>query len=233
MAMTRAANVLFDAKEAVLLIGGAPVDLHHLKRLAAKRPVVAVDGGADSVFAAGLTPRLVLGDLDSIKDLDAARQHTRVAHIATQDTTDFEKALACVDAPAIIAMGFLGARFDHSLATLHALTACSQAREILLVGDHDAVMRVRGDFVCDLPVGLRFSVWPLCVQTFYRSHGLRYPLDGLTMQSGSQIGASNETCESTVRIEAPDGAGYLIITPLSALDALLDTPVWMPASRAE
>ena len=203
------------------MVGGAPVDFALMKRLAAGRPLVAADSGANTALAAGLVPDLVLGDLDSLENIDAVRQRTRVVHIPDQDTTDLEKSLACVDAPAIIGLGFLGGRFDHSLAALHALTACTRQRDILLIGEQDAVLRVRGDFICELPIGLRISVWPLASQAFRRSTGLRYPLDGLVLTSGRMIGTSNETMTTRIAIEAFDGPGYLVIVPLEALDAIL------------
>jgi len=83
------------------------------------------------------------------------------------------------------------------------------------------VLRVRGDFHCQLPVGLRFSAWPLPRQEFRRSLGLRYLLDGMVMQAGSLIGTSNETSASRVVIEALDGPGYLVLLPIEALDTLL------------
>jgi len=212
---------LLRTESTLLLIGGAPVDVALMQRLAAGRPLVAADGGANTALRSGLVPDLVLGDLDSIEEIDAVRRHTRVVHIPDQDSTDLEKSLVHVDAPAIIGLGFLGARFDHSLAALHALSACAKPRKIMLVGDHDVVLRVRGDFQCELPVGLRFSVWPLAHQEFRRSSGLRYPLDGLVMQAGSLVGISNETVARRIVIEAMDGPGYLAIVPIESLDIVL------------
>jgi thiamine pyrophosphokinase len=219
---------LLRAETTLLLIGGAPLDVSLMRRLADGRPLVAADGGANTALRAGLVPDLVLGDLDSIEQIEAVRQRTRVVHLDDQNSTDLQKSLAHVDAPAIIALGFLGARFDHSLAALHALAACTKPREIMLVSDHDVVLRVRGDFRCELPIGLRFSVWPLTRQEFRRSSGLLYPLDSLVMQSGSLIGTSNEIVARQVVIESFDGPGYLVIMPIETIDVLLAS--W-PASR--
>lgn len=221
LAMAKTEPPLLRAKSTLLLIGGAPVDVVLMKRLAAGRPLVAADSGANTALRSGLVPDLVLGDLDSIEESDAVRRRTRVVHIPDQDSTDLEKSLAHVDAPAIIGLGFIGARFDHSLAALHAHCACAKPREIMLVGEHEVVLRVRGDFRCELPIGLRFSLWPLARQGFRRSSGLRYPLDGLVMQAGSLVGTSNETTASRVVIEALDGRGYLVITPIETIDSLL------------
>ncbi|MGI9506195.1 MAG: thiamine diphosphokinase [Geminicoccaceae bacterium] len=212
---------LLRAETTLLLIGGAPLDATLMKRLAANRPLVAADSGANTALRAGLAPDLVLGDLDSIEEVEAVRQRAMVVHLTDQNSTDLEKALASVEAPAIIGLGFLGARFDHSLAALHALTACTKSREIMLIGEHDLVLRVRGDFRCALPEGLRFSVWPLVRQEFHRSSGLRYPLDDLSMQSGELIGISNETIARRVVIEPLDGPGYLVIMPIEVIDAVL------------
>lgn len=220
---------LFRSNDPVLLVGGAPVDEALLQRLARDRPLVAADSGANTAFKAGLVPDLVLGDLDSIERLDEVRRRTEVVHLPDQNTTDLEKSLACIDAPAILGLGFLGARFDHSLAALHAIAACTKPREIMLAGADDVVLRVRGGFRQTLPIGLRFSVWPLGRQRFRRSHGLRWPLDGLTMHAGCLIGTSNETDASDVAIEAGEGTGYLVILPIEVLDRLLAS--W-PASLA-
>ncbi|MGI9436064.1 MAG: thiamine diphosphokinase [Geminicoccaceae bacterium] len=221
-------NPLFRAANPVLLIGGAPVDMDLLKRLAVDRALIAADSGADAAFAAGLVPDLVLGDLDSISDAEQARQRTRVIQIPDQNTTDLQKALAYIEAPMIVGLGFLGARFDHSLAAVHALSACTKPQEILLADTHDVVLRVRGDFAGNLAPGLRFSIWPLGIQTFRRSTGLRYPLDGLTLQSGKMVGTSNEVTAPEVFIEAGVGQGYLVITPIETIDALLASRLHQP-----
>ena len=224
--MAEAEPPLLRVENTLLLIGGGPVDALLMKRLAAGRPLVAADSGANTALRSGLVPDLVLGDLDSIGEIDTVRRQSRVVHLPDQNSTDLEKSLARVDAPAIIGLGFLGARFDHSLAALHALSACTKLREIMLIGDHDLVLRVRGDFRSTLPAGLRLSVWPLARQKFRRSAGLRYPLDGLVMKAGSQVGTSNETTASQVVIEAFHGPGYLVIMPIETIDILLAS--WPP-----
>ena len=221
--MVDAEAPLFRTDRTLLLVGGAPLDTGLMQRLARRHALVAADSGANTALRAGLTPALVLGDLDSIEEIDAVRRQSRIVHIGDQHSTDLEKALAHIDAPSIIGLGFLGARFDHSLAALHALSACAKPREIMLVGDHDLVLRVRGDFRCVLPVGLRFSIWPLGRQAFHRSTGLRWPLDDLTMETGSLIGTSNETSGSEVVIQAEEGGGYLVILPIEAIGILLES----------
>ena len=84
---------------AVCLVGAAaasPTLIKHINQRV--DALIAVDGGADRVLAAGLTPFAVIGALDSIS---AAARNSFAGQdfaIAAQSTTDFEKALtpACL-----------------------------------------------------------------------------------------------------------------------------------------
>jgi thiamine pyrophosphokinase len=53
----------------------------------------------------------------------------------------------------IIGFGFLGARSDHMLAALHTLAGFADNRPIILVGQYDVMLRVRGHCHFDLPLG--------------------------------------------------------------------------------
>ncbi len=208
----------------VVIIGGGDFDAALLNRLAgAGAMVVGADGGADAALAAGVTPELVIGDLDSLSDAAAWRQRARVIRITEQETNDFEKCLYSVSAPVTLALGMTGGRFDHTLAALHAVTRYGAERRIVLVDGVDAALSLGGDFDIDLPVDMRVSVYPLEKLDFVHSEGLAYPLTGLTLMPGLRTGTSNRALGGPVRIRtAPETRGvYLLVLPLSALDALV------------
>ena len=167
---------------------------------------------------------VVIGDLDSLSpDIRAAlASDTQIIELLGQDDTDLEKALQRIVAPLIIGLAFLEARFDHSLAALHALMRLGHDRPVMLVGAHDVLVRVKGDFSATLPVGSRFSIWPLGRQKFSQSRGLKWPLDGLDMAAGKVIGTSNQVSDSTVEITASTGDGYAVIMSLRHMPALLN-----------
>jgi thiamine pyrophosphokinase len=112
-----------QCQEGVTLVGGGPVPMRDLRLALARAPVaVAADGGADRLVSAGLVPRAVIGDMDSISAAArAAIPPDRLHPIAEQATTDFDKALRSVSAPLVLALGFTGGRSDHALAALNAL----------------------------------------------------------------------------------------------------------------
>ena len=204
----------------VVLVGAAPVEIGPaLEALPESWPVIAADGGADALLKIGRRPDLVIGDMDSAGPLP---DDLPKLPLAGQDDTDFEKCLARICAPLIIGLGFLGGRLDHTLAAIHALTALPHDRPVMLFGDTDLVLRIRGDIAFEAEPGERVSVWPLGIQAFQCSTGLKWPLDGLQMQAGRLIGTSNLAAGGAVRINAGPGEGYAVIMPREAAQSLID-----------
>ena len=220
----------FSYASAVVLVGAAPVPVAPLfAALPASLPIVAADGGAHMVMAAGRRPDLVIGDMDSSADLPPDIERL---HLTGQDDTDFEKCLKRITAPLIIGFGFLDGRLDHTLAAMHALGALPHDTPVLLIGTSDMLLRVRGDIAFPAHAGERVSIWPLGTQRFQQSRGLRWPLDGLEMMPGGLVGTSNVATGGDVEIIADGGDGYAIIRPVAAASSLLSVlmPALMPAS---
>jgi len=216
-------KIKFD--EPVLLVGSADANIEFLKRNA-HMPVIAADGGANHLRRNSLVPQAVIGDLDSVTDIDHWQSLSTVIEVREQDTTDFEKCLYLVDAPLFIAIGFSGSRLDHTLATLHVMQKLRQKKRIILVSDDDVACVCSEVVELGLPVGTRVSVYPLSRITFESSSGLLYPLDGLIMQSGEMIGTSNASNESQLKIvpqkDSPsEQSCYALILPSEHLNAMV------------
>jgi thiamine pyrophosphokinase len=209
----------FTYDSPVILVGAAPVPLDGLfAELPDALPIIAADGGAQTVLDSGRRPDLVVGDMDSIAGLPPGIQQL---HLTGQDDTDFEKCLKRIIAPVIIGFGFLEARLDHTLAAIHALAAVPHDRPIMLVGTTDMLLRLRGDIAFPAVAGERVSIWPLGTQRFLRSTGLRWSLDGLVMAPGNMVGTSNVATGGDVDIIADKGDGYALIRPVAAASSLL------------
>ncbi|MEO1329242.1 MAG: thiamine diphosphokinase [Pseudomonadota bacterium] len=213
----------FDAP--VALLGGAGVDPEGYA-LAAARTVcdVAADGGANALTP-GAAPRLraVIGDMDSVSDLDAWRADPSVSvhAIDEQDSTDLEKCLYTVAAPLYLGLGFLGARFDHTLAATHVLLRYAD-RRVVLIGEEDVLFMAPLHWRARLSPGARVSVFPLRPVRALASSGLAWPLEGLAFETGLRVGTSNRAAADLVeaRFEAP---GAAIILGREWLDAAIDS----------
>jgi len=181
--------------------------------------VVAADGGARIALSAGVIPDAVIGDFDSISAADMAQiPADRLFRIPEQDSTDFDKCLARIKAPLILAAGFLGARSDHALAAFNTLVR-AQAM-VILVGPHDVALHLRGGrrYCFNLVDGARVSLFPM-MPVCGTSNGLAWPIDGIQFAPGGRIGTSNRA-DGPVEI-AMDGDGMIALFDFSDLRRVL------------
>lgn len=202
------------------LLGGGSVTSAEIALAVARAPIlVAADGGAEAALAEGILPEAVIGDFDSISpEVLEALDPARVHHVAEQDSTDFEKTLARVSAPLMLAAGFTGRRRDHELAALHGLMRFPQKR-VILITEADAICLCPPSIAIDLPRACRVSLFPLA-RVAGTSSGLRWPIDGLAFAPGHRIGTSNMANGETVRLTMTAPA-MLLILPLGQIDALI------------
>ncbi len=194
------------------IVGGGSTDLNFLRDLAARGvALVAADGGADTIGAAGLVPEAILGDLDSLSDRAGWESRTRVIHIPEQITTDFQKALYSTNAPVTLALGMTGKRLDHTLAALSALHEVAQERHVILIDEVDVALAISGPFAFDAAPRERISIHPLVPITFERTEGLFYPMDDLLLDPAGRLGTSNEGTGGRVEIVPKDNTPWLLI----------------------
>ncbi|MFN0116514.1 MAG: thiamine diphosphokinase [Paracoccaceae bacterium] len=204
-------NGIVQSDRPVTLVGAGDLRRARLREALRLAPVlVAADGGANVAAAMGLVPDAVIGDLDSIRaDVRAALPPGRIVAVAEQDTTDFEKCLTRTEAPFRIAVGFTGARADHTLAVCNALVR-HPGRVCLLLSETDVTFLAPPRIALPLPPGTRVSLFPMgAVQAV--SAGLRWPVAGIGFAPDGPVGTSNEAT-GPVTLET-SAARMLVILP--------------------
>ncbi len=217
----------------VTLVGpGAPRRQDIAQSLVLAPTLVAADGGARDCLEAGHHPVAVIGDFDSLDHATEARlggaRMIRIADMAEQDSTDFEKCLTRIDAPFIVATGFTAGRVDHAMAVWSVL-----ARRIgpptVVLGPEDAIFAAPPLLHLDLLPGTRVSLFPMAPLTG-TSRGLEWPIDGLTLSPLGRIGTSNRsTGPVSLKFDSP---GCLVITPREVLATVLASLTGSPPARA-
>ena len=204
--------VVFDRP--VTLVGGGPLRRDLLEQARAIAPeLVAADSGADRLAEWRLAPAGIIGDMDSIAEPERWRQGpTRFVHLDEQQTTDFEKCLYATAAPFYIGVGFTGARVDHLLAVLHAMLARPE-KTVVLLGEAEAMALVPPGRVLGMGVepGARVSIYPLRPVTGTHSRGLLWPVEGLAMAPGAQIGTSNVATGNRFEIGFDEPGALLMV----------------------
>lgn len=178
--------------------------------------VVAADGGTRHVLAAGLTPAVVIGDLDSLPPetraaLTAAGTQFR-SYPPQKDETDLELALLWAAAQAaeeIIVVGAWGGRPDQALANLLllALPALSGHRVRLIAGRWEITLLRGGETAhFEGAPGETLSLLPLGGDaTGITTTGLAYPLQNEALYCGPARGVSNRFTGATATVTLAQG----------------------------
>ena len=200
----------------IILVGGSNINTNQFKRIYKKHKIYAADGGANFLLSNGIDFEAVIGDMDSIdnQNMLSIKDEKRIL-ISDQNTTDLQKCLLKIKSNIFIGFGFIDLRLDHTLASLSAINKEHSAEIIILVGEIDTIVWIKGEWSCEIPISTRLSVWPLGEQFFQGSSGLKYSLEGLTLHPLNLIGTSNETTENNFSISPSNkyASRYVTIIP--------------------
>ncbi len=182
--------------------------------------LIAADGGARHMEILGLSPAVIVGDLDSIDPALLSRLQKEGAdveqHPAAKDATDLELAIARAvrdGAIEILLLGALGGRLDQTIANLLILAQNNWTVPLTIAeGDQLArVLRGRQSVTLSGPTGGYVSAVALSEEvTGVTYQGLEYPLENATLRLGSTRGVSNTLASSPAQISIE--SGILLVT---------------------
>lgn len=179
--------------------------------------VIAVDSGMEALLGLGLSPNLVVGDLDSVskealkqaRDLDGLEWDI---HVPEKDETDTELALRKAmenECDRITILGATGGRLDHFLGNVHLLYPClRQGIYAELVDACNRIYLLDGPkvFEAEQLYGAYVSFLPLTeTVTGITLTGFKYPLLDQTIHIGTSLCISNEVLESQAAIQFRQG----------------------------
>lgn len=214
----------------VVVANGALTNAHRLLGLVRGADlVVAADGGANWLWRHGLSPAVLIGDLDSVTPtvlaaLEAAGC-TVLRHPTAKDETDAELALlyAAQRAPSRITLiGALGGRIDHELANLMLLALPELQGLQAAIYDGATWVRLLPEGPSELAgaAGDTVSLLPLGGDCHgITTSGLAYPLCDESLYVGAARGVSNVMLGCTARITVRSGRLLLVHTPSEASEA--------------
>ena len=208
---------MIDFDSSVLIVGAGTLSKETFENVYDGQPVIAVDGGANHLRLFGVKPDVIIGDMDSVENVNDFSE-SKILEMSEQDSTDLEKCLMNINSPQYLAVGFLGSRFDHNFEILHVLAKYLN-KDVFFFSEEDVIFRLPKEFEAKLSVGTRVSIYPLLETVFVSSQGLKYPLDGLRMEQGKMIGTSNENVQEEVKI-IQNGGSAIIILPIKFFSQL-------------
>lgn len=188
-------------KSVLLFLNGELRDPAAVKALARRADaVVCADGGARHALSLGLTPDVVVGDMDSLPKR-RPKSWRQVAYLCDfdEDRSDLDKSLDFVTGAGVTRVwvaGALGGGLDHELVNLAALESRRGGPALSVVGGGTARLLGPGRHAPGLKRGERFSLLaaPRALVTLT---GARYALRRETLTRGSR-GLGNASTGRTV-----------------------------------
>ncbi|MDD3243944.1 MAG: thiamine diphosphokinase [Eubacteriales bacterium] len=187
---------------ALIILGGDAPPQELLAREAAQsKLVIAADLGAQYALDAGITPNLVLGDMDSLSDADLLKhlpESVQILHYPCEkDETDGQLAVdeaVARGAGEVCVLGGFGKRPDHALGNLMLLIRLEKRGiSACMVDLHTWVRAARGTVEIAGQKGDTLSVLPFGSQvTLGKTKSLKYALEEMTpLPQDAPLGVSN------------------------------------------
>ncbi len=223
------AFLLRGQMRAIIFANGNPPQVEIVRQqLSPTDWIIAADGGTRHALSLGITPHVVIGDLDSLAEADRAQlersQVPLIGYPARKDHTDLELALRHAlerGATEIVIFTALGGRWDQSLANLMllALPGLNTVPAQIIEGKTSArVIRARAEITGR--VGDTLSL--IALKGDARGvtiAGCEYPLERATLPFGATLGISNVLVQPRAIITVEDG---LILALLIACETRED-----------
>lgn len=212
-----------QARVAIVLTGGEPVDPAIAPLLPADAYVVAADSGLAQAPRLGLQADLAVGDFDSVPPETLAAAVAAGCrldrHPVAKEFTDLELALLAArswGAERIVVVGGHGGRLDHLMANVLALAGpelADTAVEAWMGSARLAVVSPQRSVVLDGRAGELVTLLAVGGPARgVRTEGLRFALTDEELRPASTRGVSNEMIGHTATVAVGDGV-VLVIRP--------------------
>lgn len=170
--------------------------------------IAAADSGADALLAAGVTPDIVVGDLDSL--IADRTTFSDVREDTSEASTDCDKLLAVLAAEghrSVTLINLAGELPDHELAILHSAAKSGLFCRLVynrgfghvLVGPTRHAFAGRG----------RVSLLPLTRCAGVSLAGVRWPLLRAELDPLGATSISNEAVAPIIEVSLDSGAAFL------------------------
>ena len=197
---------------AVIIANGKVFDYEKIKKYIKKDDyIICADGGYDHAIKLGVTPDVLIGDMDSVKS--KGLQVEKIVYPKRKDWTDSEIVIDYARGKGfdeLVLLGFTGGRTDHMLTNIFMLARnadidmliADENSEIKLAKKDNIVFGKKGDIVSIIPINGNLEN--------VSTENLEYPLNTETLYFGEGRGVSNVMTSDKCRITIGAGQGLII-----------------------
>lgn len=207
-----------------LIVCGGEIDGDFAERLIMSsgfEVIIAADRGMDFLYEHKITPDIIVGDFDSVKnDALSYFKEKGMSDIHAlnpeKDDTDSECALQIAldhGADHIIIIGATGTRIDHVFGNISLLgKAMSEGKMAELLDTHNRIRMIDNELEIEKnkQYGKYVSIIPVCKNNKITLEGFKYPLKDYTFEGFNTLGISNEIVDDIAKITVNEGQ-YIVI----------------------
>lgn len=186
-----------------LIIGNGDIKNYDniMRKIGRTDLIICADGGYNHVKKMGITPDVLIGDLDSAIGYEDIKN--RVEYPTRKDFTDGELAVMYAEehgCDSVVMVGMTGDRLDHTFADIMLLNKCKNG---VVIDDNNEIYLLRDRLRINGKCGQTLSIIPVTADARgISTSGLEYPLDNETLYFSSTRGISNvmtaDICEITI-----------------------------------
>ena len=209
--------------KAILFLNGV-VDLgfcqsHIEQHSAADVPIYCSDGAYHKIAQSPeILARLkgVCGDMDSFKQVNAPTlpKHTQLFGLHDQDYTDFEKTLVLLSETYthIDVYGMGGGEMDHFMGNISIAMQWHTRLVMRFIDRYSTLYLAEKQFSKTGVMGRMVSIIPLFSIKNVHYQGLKYPLQGESLEFGTRIGTRNMAVEDRISVSCDEGNFLVFIS---------------------
>ncbi len=170
----------------ILANGLFPAAQHCLDLLEGAGIIVCCDGAADKLVDFGITPHVIIGDMDSLSESSGRKFAHIIIHRGGQDSNDLTKAVDyCIERkyPSVTILGATGLREDHTLGNISLMASYASGIGVRIISDFGEFFIAKDGEWIPSHAGEKVSIFSTDSSTCVTSEGLRYGLDSLQLSS--------------------------------------------------
>ena len=178
--------------------------------------LIAADGGWNNAALLGITPSVLLGDMDSLGDGKVPKEVEVYRVPAEKDLTDTQLAVELAlkrGAKDIVIIGGISGRLDHTLSNLAILEHLNEMRVHALINDGFNRARFIRNNSTLIPRGKYTYLSLLAADPVCKGveiDGVKYPLKNAKLKRSHQYAVSNELTGNCAFIAVKKGGLYII-----------------------
>ena len=196
-----------EHKIVILAKGLFPTARQGLDLLKTADLLICCDGAADKLIDFGMSPQVIIGDMDSVSGKVREQYASIMIHSDDQASNDLTKAVHhCIDKgyPSVSILGATGLREDHTLGNISLMMEYYPRIEVQIISDYGIFFLVQSGEQVQSFAGEKISLFSIDNRVSVSSTGLKYPLNDLQLSNWYRASLNEATTDHFMLIFESD-----------------------------